>query len=92
MAINQLPKPEKQVAKVTSYLPDLTDSDIEKMVQSTIGSLKCNARDFEHAKRAYNIDFFKGESPEFKQAMCKALHTFFEPVGVHQFWKKQAGA
>jgi hypothetical protein len=89
MAINQLQQP--QVAKITSYLPELTDSDIEKMVQSAIGSLKCNARAFEHAKQTYNSDFFKGESAEFKRALCKALDTFFSPVGTHQFWKK-AGA
>ena len=86
MAINLLPNTAQ-----TAWVPDLTDTDIDKMIQSVIGSLKCNARDFEHAKQAYNSDFFKGESPEFKQAVCKALHTFFAPVGTSLFWKKQAG-
>lgn len=87
MAINQL-----QSSPQVAWLPELQDSDIEKMVTSVIGSLKCDARNFEHAKRTYNIDFFRGESQEFKQALCKALHTFFAPVGVNPFWKKQAGA
>lgn len=88
MAITQL---KTETAKVTSYMPELTDSDIDKMVNATVGSLKCNAREFEHARVTFNSDFFKGESIEFKRALCKALHTFFEPVGVNPFWKK-AGA
>ncbi len=69
----------------------MSEADIEKMVQSVIGSLKCNARDFEHAKLSYNSDFFADEAPEFKQALCKALHSFFQPVGTSIYWKKQAG-
>lgn len=86
MAINLLPNTVQ-----TAWVPDLTDSDISKMIQSIVGSLKCNARDFEHAKQTYNSDFFKGESAEFKREVCKALHTFFAPVGTSLFWKKQAG-
>ena len=86
MAISSL-NPDAEIA----WLPDLTDSDIEKMVSSMIGSLKCDARSFEHAKITYNSDFFKGESVEFKKSMCRALSTFFAPIGTHQFWKK-AGA
>lgn len=85
MAITQLNSEQSQ------YLPPLTDTDIEKMVQTTVGSLKCDSRCFEHSKIAYNSDFFKGEAAEFRQALCKALHTFFEPVGTFQFWKKHAG-
>jgi hypothetical protein len=83
MAINQLIR--------TTQTAEMSEADIEKTVMATIGSLKCNAREFEHAKITYNSDFFKDEAPEFKAALCKALHTFFEPVGVNQFWKK-AGA
>lgn len=74
----------------STYLPTLTDSDIEQMVAKVIGSLKCDARSFEHAKLAYNSDFFKGESLEFQHSMCKALHTFFLPIGTNHFWKKYA--
>lgn len=85
MAINQLPS--KQVA----LLPEMSNPDIEKTVQTVIGSLKCNARDFEHAKLTYNSDFFLDESADFKRALCLALNTFFGPVGTSLFWKKQAG-
>ena len=44
MAIQHLTNTEQ-----TAWVPDLTDSDIAQMVQSIIGSLKCDARNFEHA-------------------------------------------
>ena len=80
----------KEAVKAAKATADLETVDHSVMV--ILSSLTRDSLSYERAVALYNSDFFKGETPEFTQAVCQALHSFFKPLGyTNVYWLTNAG-
>lgn len=61
--------------------------EIDSTVTTIISSLGTDVKAFQQASAMYNSDFLKGESDEFKVALCKALKAHFKPF-QNSYWNK----
>jgi hypothetical protein len=75
---------------IQEFSSAMSDPEIDRLVNKVLSSLGTTARDFEHASREYNSDFFQDEPDEFRRRLCRALQLHFKHVGTNTFWNKNA--